>query len=323
MTILEGLSGLRSLPAGAVVSVGNYDGVHRGHQKLLEVGRQLRSAEAAPTRSPLVVVTFEPHPLTVLRPEKAPPRLTPPALKQSILASLGVDILVNLPPSPEVLNLAAETFWLILRDEVRPSYLVEGSTFAFGKGRGGTAQKLAEWARGSAVAVYVVESVSVALTDLWAVPVGSSLIRWLLACGRVRDAATCLGRPYTLEGPVVEGYRRGRTIGVPTANLLCEQMVPLDGVYAGRCEVDGRIWPAAVSIGAMPTFGENRRQVEAHLIGFDGDLYGRTLRLELIDWLRDQWKFPSVTDLLARMKRDMADAVRLAGSDPAREVARV
>ena len=303
MTELHGLEGLRRLPPGAVVSVGNFDGVHLGHAAILARARALRDSTSA---SALAVVTFEPHPLTVLRPESAPPRLTPPALKNTLLAAAGADVLVTLPPAPEVLDLTAERFWQILRDDVRPSHLVEGHSFNFGKGRGGHVRQLKEWSAGTGVRVHVVEPVTVALLDFTVVPVSSSLVRWLLSNGRVRDAAVCLGRAFALEGTVVKGHQRGRALGMPTANLDCGgQLVPGDGVFAGRCEVDGRAYAAAVSIGTMPTFGENRRQVEAYLVGFDGDLYGRVLRVELLDWVREQRRFKSVESLKAQMARDL------------------
>jgi riboflavin kinase/FMN adenylyltransferase len=136
--------------------------------------------------------------------------------------------------------------------------------------------------------------------------VSSSLIRWLIAYGRVRDASICLGRPDALSGVVIHGNHRGRTIGVPTANLKCEEvLIPADGVYAGRCTIDGKSYATAVSIGTNPTFRDAQRQVEAHLIGFSGDLYGRTIRVELVDWLRGQWKYPGVEPLKRQLARDL------------------
>lgn len=321
LTVLDGLQGLAAVPPGSVVSVGNFDGIHLGHERILATARELKSKSGA---SAVVVVTFEPHPTTVLRPEAAPPRLTPPALKRSLLAGRGVDVLVNLPPTPEVLGLTAELFWELLRDRVRPSHLVEGSTFLFGKDRKGTVQRLAEWAAGTPVRLHVIEPVSVPLLDMQIAPVSSSLVRWLLFNGRVRDAAICLGRPYVLEGLVVKGYQRGRSIGMPTANVDCgEQLVPEDGVYAARCVVGGRGYATALSIGTMPTFGNDlKRQVEAHLIGFDGDLYGQVLRVELVDWLRGQKKFAGVQALKAQMRRDLEETLSRQSLDPARPVAR-
>lgn len=319
MKTLEGLAGLRSLPPGAVVSIGNFDGVHRGHQVLLNRCTELKAASGAPG---VMVVTFEPHPLTVLRPQFAPPRLTPPPIKRELLASAGVDDLAVLPPSREILDLTAEQFWHVIRDDLRPAHLVEGSSFSFGKGRGGNIERLREWTAASDVQLHVLDPVTVALVEMLVVPVSSSIIRWLLNHGRVRDAAICLGRGYLLEGQVVTGAGRGRELGVPTANIKCEgQLIPSDGVYAGRCGVDGRTWPAAVSVGTNPTFGDNPRTVEAHLVGFDGNLYGRTLRLEMIDWQRDQWAFSNVESLKAQIERDIHETLARGGHDPSRPIA--
>jgi riboflavin kinase/FMN adenylyltransferase len=140
----------------------------------------------------------------------------------------------------------------------------------------------------------------------------------------VRDAAICLGRSYALRGEVVMGHQRGRTIGVPTANLrVTDQLVPIDGVYAGRCTIDGKTYGAAVSIGTMPTFGENERQVEAHLIGYDGDLYGRVIEVELVDWIREQWKFAGLDALKSQMRRDIAYAQECANHNRCQPIARI
>jgi riboflavin kinase / FMN adenylyltransferase len=208
------------------------------------------------------------------------------------------------------LNTTAEQFWAILRDVVRPTRIIEGRSFTFGKGRGGSVRKLAEWSTGTGIQVEVAEPVEVPLLNLQVVEVSSSLIRWLLSNGRVRDAALCLGRPYVLEGPVVKGYQRGRTIGIPTANLDCgDQMAPADGVYAGRALVDGMRYPVALSIGTLPTFGEYDRQVEGYLIGFSGELYGRSLRVEVIDWIREQQKYDGIDTLKGAIARDVQEII--------------
>jgi riboflavin kinase / FMN adenylyltransferase len=313
MRVLHGIDGLLQVPAGAAMSIGNFDGLHRGHARILELCRKRRNEGA----SAAAVVTFEPHPLTVLRPRAAAPRLTPPELKQELIESLGVDVYVVLPPEPSVLNLTAQEFWLMLRDRVRPSYLIEGPDFNFGKDRQGTAQQLAEWAADSPVRFDRVPPLEGTLLNLNRVPISSSLIRWLLTQGRVRDAAICLGRPYLLRGEVVKGFQRGRELGAPTANLRCEaQLIPADGVYAGRCRVGSTVYPAAVSIGDMPTFGEGVRQIEAYLIGFDGDLYGQTLDLELLDWLREQRKFARAEALSEQIDRDVVQTRRRSEMDP-------
>ena len=303
MREFEGLAGLRSLPAGCALSIGNYDGVHVGHQSILAELKRLSAG------GPTAVVTFEPHPLTVLRPGHAPPRLTTVAQRRDRLAALGINHLVALTPTPDLLGLTASEFWQILRDDVRPAHIVEGQSFNFGKDRGGTIERLIEWSADTAVHVHRLGSETRLLQDRTVVDVSSSLIRWLLGYGRVEDAAICLGRPYELAGTVVQGFQRGRTIGVPTANLDCgDQLVPADGVYAGECTAGGRDFAVALSVGTAPTFAQGRYQIEAHLIGYSGDLYGQSLTLRVTRWLRDQCKFPSLDLLKEQLSRDISAA---------------
>ena len=194
----------------------------------------------------------------------------------------------------------------------------KGRISASVKGREGNITNLRAWAAGTSMEVHAVDERLAVLTSMHVVEVRSSMIRWLIAYGRVRDAAICLGRPYMLRGVIVKGFQRGRLLGMPTANFDCgEQMVPADGVYAGRCMVGGVTYPAGVSIGTLPTFDGTKRQVEAHLLGFDGDLYGQTLELEVIDFLRDQVKFKDVEQLKEKMWRDMETCRQLVGMDPA------
>ena len=215
-----------------------------------------------------------------------------------------------LAPTRELLGLTAEQFWQIIVDEVRPAHLIEGESFTFGKGRGGTMQTLRGWAAQSSVQLHVAEPVQAVLLNLSIVTVSSSLIRWLIAHGRVREAGICLGRPYRLSGEVIRGHQRGRTIGTPTANLrIVGQLVPADGVYVGRAVVDGVSYAAAISIGTLPTFEGGSRQVEAHLLDFSGDLYGQELDLDCTDWLREQRKYFS-TDALREQIAEDVRAVR-------------
>ena len=313
MQIHHGLTGLQHIPPGSAISVGNFDGMHLGHRQLLRQLHELAGATA--------VVTFEPHPLTVLRPKAAPPRLTPLSLKHALLEQLGVDHLVVLAPTPEVLNLSAEEFFAHLM-RAKPSHLVEGDSFTFGKGRGGSIESLRQWTAGTGTHLHVVPPVVAPLLDLHVAPVSSSLIRWLLIHGRARDAAICLGKPYTLEGTVIKGFQRGRTIDVPTANLDCDaQLVPADGVYVGRCTVAGTAYPAALSIGNLPTFEDRVFQIEAHLVGFAGDLYGQRLQVEVLDWSREQWKFNGLEALKDRLKRDVAWTVERQSIDTSKAIA--
>ena len=317
MKIHNGIDGLKNLPAGLALSIGNFDGLHLGHRRLIDIAKSLQPSTG------VAIATFEPHPLTVLAPEHAPPRLSPTQLKIDLLRAAGVDHLVILPPTPSLLNLTAEEFWHILRDETRPAYLIEGDSFNFGKNRGGNIDRLREWSTGTNIQLRIVDPVQVPLLDLKVTPISSSLVRWLIVGGRVRDAAICLGQPYTLEGTIVKGFQRGRTIGIPTANLDCgEQLLPAEGVYVGRCNVEGVDHPAAVSIGRLPTFEEDQLQVEAHLIDFTGDLYGKTLRLQVLDWIRDQRKFPGIQALKTQLARDIEWTRSRSHLDPSRPIAR-
>jgi riboflavin kinase/FMN adenylyltransferase len=312
MQTLHGLPGLLQSPKQGVMAIGNFDGVHLGHQQMLRTARGI----ADENKLSLVVVTFEPHPLTVLRPESAPPRLTPAELKLRLLEAAGADYLVILPPEKEVLGLTAEDFWKILRERVEVRHLVEGASFRFGRGAKGTVEMLAAWTRGTGVQLHLIDSVQVPLLDLQITPVTSSAIRFLLAYGRARDAAICLGRPYALRGAVKKGFSRGKSIGVPTANIDCgDQLIPADGVYLARAQVGGRKYPVALSIGTMPTFGENVRQIEAHLIGFDGDLYNSTLTVEVLDWLREQRAYSGIEPLKLQIQKDIAQAVAAQNRD--------
>ncbi len=304
MHVLHGLAALHNLPPANALSVGNFDGVHRGHRKIIDFLK--RAADS------VVVVTFEPHPVSILRPDLAPPRLTPPGRKRELLEEVGVTHVVELPAEPAVLGLSAEAFWQTLRDAARPALWAEGHDFRFGKGAKGNVAKLREWAGDSGVRVEVVEPATVTLPGLHVVHASSSLARWLLAHGRVADAAAVLGRPYELAGEVVDGEKRGRTIGFPTANVrVTDHLVPADGVYAASATVDGTDHAVALSIGTNPTFDGPARTVEAFLLDFDGDLYGQTLTLRLHRWQRGQIKYRGVDPLVEQLHRDVA-AVRAA-----------
>ncbi|HEX8340726.1 MAG TPA: riboflavin biosynthesis protein RibF [Tepidisphaeraceae bacterium] len=307
MRVNEGISALRQRRESAVLSIGNFDGVHAGHRAIIE---RMKSLAAG---GPLVIATFEPHPLTVLNPAKSLSRLTPFGLKKRLLADIGIDELIVLPPTPEVLGLTAEAFWQLLRDETRPAHIVEGHSFNFGKDRAGTIERLREWAAGSPVTVHQIECMGRQLVGGGHVEVSSSVVRALLGEGRVEDAAICLDRPYRLTGRVVRGFGRGRTIGVPTANLDCgDGLIPADSVYAARCAIDGRPYAVALSIGSTPTFEQARLQVEAHVLDFEGDLYDQSLEVDLLRHLRGQTKYLSTDALVAQIRHDLADVRAIA-----------
>lgn len=289
---------------GVVLSVGNFDGVHRGHQAIITGGR--RRADAAGTQA--VAMTFDPHPATILTPDRVPATLTPLDEKIRRLEAAGAQVVVVVESRPEFFNCPAETFIRdIVLQQFRPVAMVEGASFRYGRHREGDVEMLR---RAGAAHGFEVEIVPPVRVDLGGHPdtvISSSLVRHLLNSGTVDRAAVCLGQPYALLGRVEPGLARGRTLGFATANLTLPtpQLVPPEGVYAGRAAVQGTTFAAAISIGRTPTFGGDRRLIEAHLLDFQGDLYGVDLRLEFLAWLRHQQKFDSSADLQRQVAMDI------------------
>ncbi len=302
-TVLHGLEQLPERPTGCVVTIGNFDGVHRGHQSILATARALADREG--TR--VVVMTFEPPPLKVLAPERAPERLMHLDQRCEGLVAAGADDVVVLHTTPALLHLTPEAFVAdILVDHLGPRHVVEGPNFFFGHHRAGNVRTLAALGRKMGFEMHVVEPVTVDLADGTTTRVSSSLVRHLLTEGKVEDAAVCLGRPHTLRGRVVRGRGIGRQLHIETANLNCDdQLLPADGVYAAWADLDGRTTPAAVSVGARPTFGLHQRAVEAHLLDHDAVLYGRRLALRLVRRLRDQRTFESPDALCRQIAEDI------------------
>lgn len=284
------------------VTVGNFDGVHRGHQALVSAV----VARARETSGVSVVLTFDPHPARVLGPGRAPAALTTLAQKEELLALLGVDRLAVLPFDAEVARLSPDAFAReVLQGALGARQVVVGESFRFGHRREGNAQRLAALGEGLGFSVQALPPVLEQGS-----PVSSSRVRDELARGDVRTARGLLGRPFFVDAPVVRGDGRGRTIGVPTANLLPEnEILPEQGVYAARCRVPSGAWhPAVVNLGWRPTFGGEHASVEAHLIDFDGDLYGARVRLEFHERLRGEERFADAAALVARIREDVARA---------------
>jgi riboflavin kinase/FMN adenylyltransferase len=281
-----------------VVSIGNFDGVHRGHGALLlQVVLQGRALPA-----PSVVVTFDPHPLELLRPQAVPPRLTTVEDRAEVLHAIGIEHVVILRVTPDLLALEAETFFeaVVVRG-LATRALVEGENFAFGRNRGGNMQRLAELC-----ILHNVALTCVPRQDLDSEEISSSAIRTALQAGDVITAAHLLGRPYRLRGLVTSGAQRGRTLGFPTANLTAiPTLIPRDGVYAVQAWIDGQLWSGAANVGPNPTFDEAARKVEVHLLDYTGDLYGTHLAIHFVARLRDTRKFAGVEELLAQLRQDV------------------
>jgi riboflavin kinase/FMN adenylyltransferase len=294
-------------PEGRAVAMGTFDGVHAGHRRV--IGSALDWARAHDTRAS--VVTFDPHPLQILRPDDPPKLLTTTDVKASLVERLGMDEMIVIPFTRELSMVDPDTFCAdVLVSRLGARHVSVGENFRFGHGAAGDVQFLQGRPEFETEVVPLVESAGQT--------VSSSRIRKLVSAGAVGEAAELLGDPFVLEGKVVEGAARGRELDMRTANLepVGDVVVPGSGIYAARASLDdGRELPAAVSIGVRPTFEEaGEQKVEAHLIGFDGDLYGRTLQLAFLARLRDEVRFDSAEELAAQMKKDVEDVRRLAAT---------
>lgn len=297
--------------SGVVLSIGNFDGVHRGHQAILQAGHQRARASGAE----LVAMTFDPHPLAVLTPERMPSILTPLSEKLAQLDRAGADVTVIADSSVGLLQVSAADFIEnVIVQRFHPLTVVEGPSFGFGRHREGDVETLQRAGARHGFEVQVVEPVRIALGGHPDAVISSSLVRQLLAAGPVDQAAICLGRPYALLGSVIHGAGRGAGMGFPTANIdPGNQLVPGDGVYAGFGELSGRRYPAAISIGRTPTFDEHRLVIEAHLLDFEGETYGRTLRIEFLEWLRPQVRYDNVAALCRQIAEDVEQTRQICG----------
>jgi riboflavin kinase / FMN adenylyltransferase len=287
------------------VAIGNFDGVHLGHRALLDEAR--RVAHAAGGQA--VALTFDPHPARFFAPSLAPPILSPLARRIELLGEAGADVVVVEPFTAELAAMPAKEFVeQVLGRDIRARHVVVGSDFSFGRDRSGNTALLASLGSRFGMGVSVIPQVTAS-----GLVCSSTKIREFVLEGRVEGASLLLGRPFEIDGAVVAGARRGRTLGVPTANLApVGEILPKPGVYARRaCRIDAdRAWyAAAISIGTNLTFsekGEPELFVEAHLLDFTGDLYGARLRLAFLARLREQRRYAKVEDLVAEIGRDIA-----------------
>jgi riboflavin kinase/FMN adenylyltransferase len=300
--LLRQVANLPSELRGGAVAIGNFDGVHQGHARI--VARLLQRAQAL--GGPSVVFTFDPHPVRILRPADAPPPLTWTDRKASLLAELGVDAVIAYPTDEALLALAPEEFFRhIVTGALAARAMVEGPNFYFGRGRAGTIDVLRRLTAAAGIELEVVEPV-VEGGHI----VSSSRVRRLISAGRVGEARGLLTQPYRIRGMVVHGAGRGAKVGFGTANLnAIDTLLPAVGVYAGRGFVNNSVWPAAINVGPNPTFGQAELKVEAHLIGWDGTpLYGQPLEIDFLARLREVRKFAGVDELKEQLTADIGAA---------------
>ncbi|MFF4384539.1 bifunctional riboflavin kinase/FAD synthetase [Kitasatospora sp. NPDC001547] len=305
--------GLEEIPGDwgrSVVTIGSFDGVHRGHQ--LIIGRAVERARELGI--PSVVVTFDPHPREVIRPGSHPPLLAPHPRRAELIAELGVDAVLVLPFTTEFSKESPETFVRqVLVDALHARVVIEGPNFRFGHRAAGDVALLGELGRADDFEVEVVD-LQVCGTAGDGQPFSSSLTRRLVETGDMAGANEVLGRPHRVEGVVVRGAQRGRELGYPTANVetVPHSAVPADGVYAGWLTADGERMPAAISVGTNPTFDGTARTVEAYAIDRVGlDLYGLHVAVDFLAYLRGMEKFDSIDALLDRMADDVKRAREL------------
>lgn len=289
-----------------VVAIGNFDGAHLGHAFIFREARRLATARGS--ESETVVLTFEPHPAKVLAPTFAPPLITTAARKLELLAQAGLDVTVLEPFDRALAAMSAEDFVRqVLADGLGARQIVVGYDFTFGAKRSGDVHTLGTLGKTHGFGVTVVPPVSVD-----GLVCSSTRVREFVVEGRVDGAALLLGRDPEVEGEVVRGAGRGRTIGVPTANVANEtELAPKNGVYAGWGErlSDGKRWGAAINIGTNPTFvSGNQVSIEAHLLDCDEDLYGQRLRIGFTQRLRDEKRYSSRDELVAQIGRDIEQA---------------
>ena len=305
--------GLEEVPGDwgrSVVTIGSFDGVHRGHQ--LIIGRTVQRARELGVSS--VVVTFDPHPSEVVRPGSHPPLLAPHHRRAELMGELGVDAVLVLPFTLAFSQLPPEDFVRqVLVEALHAAFVVEGPNFRFGHRASGNVELLAELGRQYGFNVDVLDlTVTGSLGE--ATPFSSTLARRLVAEGDVSGAAEVLGRPHRVEGTVVRGAQRGRELGYPTANVqpLSHTAIPADGVYAGWLTADGERMPAAISVGTNPTFDGTHRTVEAYAIDRIGlDLYGLHASVDFLAYLRGMEKFDTIEALMDRMADDVKQAREL------------
>lgn len=304
MEIIRHIENWNHLISRPILTMGSFDGIHLGHRALLQ--RVVQEAKAQGGRS--VVLTFEPHPLRILAPERAPRLILAHKDKMRLLQSSGVDLVIIQAFNSTFANMEAEEFvrhYLVDRIKVHKVWV--GKDLGFGKGRRGRVEDLIRWGAVGGFKVGIVQPI-----QLGDVRISSSWIRKLIEQGDVYEVKRFLGRYHFVSGRVAPGHRRGRHLGFPTANIVTRtEVLPLDGIYATFFQVEERQWPSVTNIGLNPTFGDGPRTIESFIFNFQEDLYGRPVRLFFIKRIREEKKFLSPDLLVKQMKEDVLKAQKI------------
>jgi riboflavin kinase / FMN adenylyltransferase len=286
------------------LTIGTFDGVHTGHQRIIH--HLVKGAHQSDALA--VVVTFFPHPAVILGKREPPHYLTTPDERARLLGEIGVDVVITIPFNRKTMNQSPAEFLSVLKKRLGFNHLVVGYDFALGRDRRGDVRELERTCGELGYHLDVLQPIEI---DGWTV--SSSLVREALSKGDLEKVNRLLGRPYMMSGQVVHGDGRGRTIGIPTANLAYweEQVLPKTGVYACKASIEGENWKSVVNVGFRPTFNDKvpSLHVEAHLIGYQGDLYSKDLSLSFISRLRDEQRFSGMNDLIRQIEYDIKQAV--------------
>ncbi|VAX37310.1 FMN adenylyltransferase / Riboflavin kinase [hydrothermal vent metagenome] len=289
-----------NLPQGGCVAIGNFDGVHKGHQ--LMITRLVALAQKKETSS--VILTFSPHPIELLRPQHAPPWLSTLEQKAELLQQYGIDDVIAYPIDLKFLQRSPRQFFdEIIQKRLQAVGMVEGENFCFGHKRSGNIETLQTLCNQFHVELDVLKAVKID-----GEPVSSTRIRNTIAAGEMQQAVTLLGHPYYLQGNVVSGEKRGRELGFPTANLSdVKTLIPAEGVYAGIVHHANAHWIAAINIGSNPTFKQNQQKLEVHLLDYQGDLYHQNLTIGFLQKIRSVKQFASKEELQYQLQIDIKD----------------
>jgi riboflavin kinase/FMN adenylyltransferase len=299
MKIIDGLEGIKRKIPYPVLTLGNFDGVHLGHQSIFRI----LTDRARKKKGTSIVFTFVPHPLSVIAPERAPKLLTTYKDKIKLIERSGIDVIICTHFTKDFAKISAEDFVReILCKTLNVREVFIGSNYLFGKGRKGSPELLKKIGRQCGFDVTIVEEIKIGDVTL-----SSSQIRRLIAKGKVDEASRFLGRRYSVEGIVIEGAKRGKSLlNIPTANLVtANELLPKDGVYAVTVDIDSTSFGGAANIGYNPTFTDKKFSFETHVLDFSGKLLGKTLRVHFVKRIRDEMKFSSVEDLKAQMNKDI------------------
>ncbi len=307
--LIDGIENITEKFPYPVLAIGNFDGVHLGHQAIF----RMLVDRAKKKNGTSIVFTFEPHPLRIIAPEKAPQLLTPFKEKTTLIKSSGIDVVICVNFTREFANIKAEDFVReMLLKTIGAKEILIGANYRFGKGRKGSPELLKKLGSKYGFKVSIIDEIK--LND---VILSSSRIRTLIAKGKIEEASVFLGRHYSVIGIVIEGAKRGKSLlNTPTANIATfNELLPKDGVYAVTVDLDGKIYGGAANIGCKPTFKDKKFSFEVHVLDFDNEIRGKTLRVSFIKRIRNEIKFSKIKDLAVQMKKDIDEIKQILSSE--------